>query len=124
MVAAARGDAATGVGDCVNTVQQLIELQLNSDPRRGRDEDHPLNLIRIDSAALLELARQHLQADAIAAAGCRVLIQRNGNVSTDVTDPLHPRGSATVALSASMAGLHIAGLELVAEDTYPTPTEH
>src|SRR3546814_16757786 len=60
MVAAARGDAATVVGDGVNTVQQLIELQLNSDPRRGRDEDHPLNLIRIDSAARLELARQNL----------------------------------------------------------------
>src|SRR3546814_8069334 len=43
MVAAARGDAATVVGDGVNTVQQLIELQLNSDPRRGRDEDHPLD---------------------------------------------------------------------------------
>src|SRR3546814_3316604 len=88
MVAAARGDAATVVGDGVNTVQQLIELQLNSDPRRGRDEDHPLNLIRIDSAARLELARQNLQADAIPAAGSRVLIQRNGNVSIDVTDEI------------------------------------
>src|SRR3546814_10653947 len=116
MVAAARGDAATGVGDCVNTVQQLIELQLNSDPRRGRDEDHPLNLIRIDSAARLELARQNLQADAIPAAGSRVLIQRNGNVSIDVTDAVHPSVAATVELAARIVGLDIAGVDLVAEE--------
>ncbi|SHI07398.1 cyanophycin synthetase [Pollutimonas bauzanensis] len=116
MVAAARGDAATVVGDGASTVQALIESQLNSDPRRGRDEDHPLNFIRLDSAAMLELRRQNLLPDSIPAAGRRVLIQRNGNVSIDVTDMVHPSVAATVALAARVVGLDIAGVDLVAED--------
>jgi cyanophycin synthetase len=116
MVAAARGDAATVVGDGVHTIEALIDLQLNSDPRRGRDEDHPLNLIRLDSAARLELARRNLHAKSVPPQGDRVLIQRNGNVSIDVTDAVHPSVAAAVALAARIVGLDIAGVDLVAED--------
>lgn len=116
MVAAARGDAATIVGDGVRTVDELIEIQLNSDPRRGRDEDHPLNFIRLDSAAMLELSRQNLAPDSVPVDGRQVLIQRNGNVSIDVTDSVHPSVAATVALAARIVGLDIAGIDLVAED--------
>ncbi|NYT62955.1 cyanophycin synthetase [Alcaligenaceae bacterium] len=116
MVAAARGDAATIVGDGVGTVEELMESQLNSDPRRGRDEDHPLNFIRLDSAALLELSRQNLMPDSVPAAGVRVLIQRNGNVSIDVTDDVHPSVAAVVSLAARVVGLDVAGIDLVAED--------
>lgn len=116
MVAAARGDAAVVVGDGVSTVDELIESQLNSDPRRGRDEDHPLNFIRLDSAAMLELSRQNLAPDSVPVEGRQVLIQRNGNVSIDVTDSVHPSVAATVALAARIVGLDIAGIDLVAED--------
>ncbi|RTZ45402.1 cyanophycin synthetase [Candidimonas sp. SYP-B2681] len=116
MVAAARGDAATVTGDGVSTVEELIESQLNSDPRRGRDEDHPLNFIRLDSAALLELKRQNLVRDSVPPVGTQVLIQRNGNVSIDVTDLVHPSVAATVALAARVVGLDIAGVDLVAQD--------
>jgi cyanophycin synthetase len=116
MVAAARGDAATIVGDGVGTVKELMESQLNSDPRRGRGEDHPLNFIRLDSAAMLELSRQNLAPDSIPPAGTQVLIQRNGNVSIDVTDAVHPSVAAAVALAARVVGLDIAGVDLVAED--------
>lgn len=116
MVAAARGDAATVVGDGVSTVQQLVESQLNCDPRRGSDEDHPLNFIRLDSAARLELVRQNLAPDSIPGQGVEVLIQRNGNVSIDVTDDVHPSVAAAVALAARVVGLDIAGVDLVAED--------
>jgi len=116
MVAAARGELATVAGDGVHTIDELVELQLNSDPRRGRDEDHPLNPIRLDSAALLELARQDLSPDSIPAPGVEVLIQRNGNVSFDVTDEVHPSVAAAVELAARIVGLDIAGVDLVAED--------
>ncbi len=116
MVAAARGDAAAVIGDGRSTIEELIELQLNSDPRRGRDEDHPLNLIRLDSANRLELARQGLAPDAIPEAGRPVLIQRNGNVSIDVTDSVHPSVAAAVELAARVVGLDVAGVDLVAED--------
>lgn len=116
MVAAARGDVATVVGDGAHSVYDLIQLQLNTDPRRGQDEDSPLNPVRIDSAVRLELARQQLDADAIPEAGRQVLIQRNGNVAIDVTDEVHPSTAATVALAARIVGLDIAGVDLVAED--------
>ncbi|PLC48973.1 cyanophycin synthetase [Pollutimonas subterranea] len=116
MVAAARGDAAIVVGDGIHTVRTLMESQLNSDPRRGRSEDQPLNFIRLDSAAMLELGRQGLVPDSIPGDGVRVLIQRNGNVAIDVTDTVHPSVAATVILAARVIGLDIAGVDLVARD--------
>ncbi|MBV6304051.1 cyanophycin synthetase [Candidimonas humi] len=116
LVAAARGDIASVVGDGASTVRELVESQINSDPRRGRDEESPLNPIRLDSAARLELARQGLEGDSVPAAGRTVLIQRNGNVSIDVTASVHPSTARTVALAAKIVGLDIAGVDLVACD--------
>lgn len=116
MVAAARGDIAAVVGDGASTVRELVESQINSDPRRGRDEESPLNPIRLDSAARLELARQGLEGDSVPPAGKTVLIQRNGNVSIDVTAAVHPSIARTVALAAKVVGLDIAGVDLVARD--------
>lgn len=116
MVAAARGEAAFVTGDGRSTVLELIESQLNSDPRRGNTQDHPLNLVRIDSAVRVELLHQNLTAESVPEAGVRVLIQRNGNMSLDVTDEVHPDVAARVALAARIVGLDIAGIDLVAED--------
>jgi len=116
VVAAARGEAAMVVGDGASTVQQLIESQLNSDPRRGRDEDHPLNVVRLDSAARLELDRQGLDGDSVPERGRAVMIQRSGNVSIDVTDAVHPDVAGQVSLAARVVGLDVAGIDLVARD--------
>ena len=45
VVAAARGEAAWVIGDGKHSVQQLIDLQINTDPRRGLTEDFPLNRV-------------------------------------------------------------------------------
>ncbi len=116
MVAAARGKAASVVGDGRSTITELIALQINSDPRRGRTEDHPLNLIYLDSAARLEVTRQGFTADSVPPQGKEVLIQRNGNVAFDITDQVHPSIAAHVQLAARIVGLDIAGVDLVAED--------
>jgi len=116
LVAAAKGESAWVVGDGQSTIRDLIESQLNSDPRRGYDEEQPLNPVRIDSAATLELKRQGYDGDSVPAAGVRVLVQRNGNVAFDVTDDVHPQNAALVALAAKVVGLDIAGIDLVAED--------
>ena len=55
VAAAAMGETASVVGDGKSTIEELIESQINSDPRRGSTEDHPLNFVRLDSAARLEL---------------------------------------------------------------------
>ena len=116
LAAAARGDSASVVGDGRSTVQQLIDMQLNSDPLRGTHESSPLNLVRIDSSARLELKAQGLTADSVPAVGQSVLIQRNGNVAFDVTEQVHPDTARIVALAARIVGLDIAGIDLVAQD--------
>lgn len=116
MVAAAKGEPAWVTGDGRSTVRELIDSQINTDPRRGTGEDCPLNTVRIDSAARLELARQGHEPDSVPGAGERVLIQRNGNVAFDVTDQVHPSVAQDVALAARVIGLDIAGIDLVATD--------
>jgi cyanophycin synthetase len=118
VVAAARGEEAWVMGDDTSTIAQLIDRQINTDPRRGTTEDYPLNIILVhqDPAVQLELERQGFTPDAVPAAGQRVLIQRNGNVAFDVTDQVHPSIAAAVSLAARVVGLDIAGVDLVAED--------
>jgi len=116
LAAAAKGQTASVVGDGKQTVRELIASQINSDPRRGRGEDQPLNPVRIDSAARLELTRQGFDADSVIPEGREVLIQRNGNVAFDCTDDVHPDVVAMAALAAKAVGLDIAGIDLVAED--------
>ncbi len=118
LVAAAKGEVATVTGDGVSNITQLINLQLNTDPRRGEQEEFPLNLITYeeDPTILLVLERQGLNPDSVPPAGKTVLIQRHGNVAFDITDRVHPDVAATAALAARIVGLDIAGVDLVAED--------
>ena len=116
LAAAAKGQTASVVGDGQQTVLELIASQINSDPRRGRGEDQPLNPVRIDSAARLELTRQGFDSESVIPAGREVLIQRNGNVAFDCTDDVHPEVVAMAALAAKAVGLDVAGIDLVAED--------
>jgi cyanophycin synthetase len=116
LVAAAKGDSASVVGDGQHTVYELIQLQLNSDPRRGNTEEHPLNRIGIDSAARLLLERQGYTEDSVPNAGVTVDIQHNGNVGIDITDEVHPDTAALAVLAAQVVGLDIAGIDLVTPD--------
>jgi cyanophycin synthetase len=118
VVAAARGEAAWVTGDGKANIVELVDQQINTDPRRGETEDFPLNRIVIanDPAIELELVRQGLTPPSVPTAGQRVLIQRNGNVAIDVTDKVHPEVAAAVSLAARIVGLDIAGVDLVAED--------
>lgn len=118
VVAAARGEAAWVTGDGSATVSQLVDAQLNTDPRRGVGEDFPLGRINTasDGAIILDLQRQGLSPEAVPAAGREVLIQRNGNVAIDCTDQVHPEVDHIVSLAARVVGLDIAGVDVVAQD--------
>jgi cyanophycin synthetase len=118
LVACARGEIACVTGDGVSTIAQLIDSQINTDPRRGITEDFPLNRVLLDEdpAVLLELTRQGLAPESIPPVGKSVLVQRNGNVAFDVTDDVHPSVAAAASLAARIVGLDIAGVDLVAED--------
>jgi cyanophycin synthetase len=118
VVAAARGDIASVTGDGHSTVVQLVNAQLNTDPRRGTTEDHPLNIVETetDTVIVADLERQGLSPHAVPEAGRHVLIQRNGNVAIDCTDQVHPEVDHAVSLAARVVGLDIAGVDVVAED--------
>lgn len=116
LVAATRGDSVLVIGDGVSTISELIDIQINADPRRGASEDHPLNMIRIDSATRMEIANQGYTPNSVVPMGIKVLIQRNGNHAFDVTDDVHPGIAKTAALAARVVGLDIAGIDLVVSD--------
>jgi cyanophycin synthetase len=118
VVAAAKGETAWVVGDGSSSIAELIDRQLNSDPRRGTTDDFPLGFILLeeDQAVVLELKRQGYTPESIPAKGRKVLIQRNGNIANDVTDLVHPEVDAVVSLAARVVGLDIAGVDVVCED--------
>lgn len=116
LIAAARGEAVTVVGDGRHTVAELIELQVNSDPRRGETEDCPLNPVAIDAITLAELKRQELSPTDVVATDRRVLVRRNDNLSEDCTDLVHPSTAEHAVFAAKVVGLDIAGLDLVVQD--------
>jgi cyanophycin synthetase len=119
VVAAARGESLWVTGDGVSTITQLIDRQLNTDPRRGDAEEFPLETIRLEREPVIRLLleRQGLVGpDAVPASGRAVLIQRNGNVAIDCTDAVHPDVASQVGLAARVVGLDIAGVDLVTTD--------
>jgi len=118
VVAASRGESLYITGDGVHDVRALIDLQLNSDPRRGEAEEFPLETIHLDRepAMRLLLERQGFGAESVPPAGHRVLVQRNGNVAIDCTDDVHPEVAYAVALAVRTVGLDVAGVDLVCEN--------
>jgi cyanophycin synthetase len=118
VVAAARGEALWITGNGKSNIIELVDDQINTDPRRGKNEDSPLNVIEPQNGAehILELKRQGLTAYSIPLDGQKVLIQTNGNVAFDVTDEVHPEVARVAALAVRIVGLDIAGVDLVADD--------
>ena len=60
LVAAAKGESLWVDGDGVSTILQLVDTQINTDPRRGEGEDFPLGTVRPHESGeiVLELQRQ------------------------------------------------------------------
>ena len=118
VVAACRGEASWVIGDGQHAMQALIDLQINSDPRRGHTDKHPLETIHIDKHSVVRanIERQGLQADSIPEKGRRVLITANGNHAIECTAEVHPEVAHACALAARVVGLDIAGIDLVCAD--------
>jgi cyanophycin synthetase len=120
LVAAALREPAHVVGDGRRTVAALVE-EANRDPRRSDGHATALSYIRLDPIGLAVLSEQGYTPESVPPAGARVLIRRNGNLSTggtatDVTDRVHPEVAARAVEAARAVGLDIAGVDVVAED--------
>ncbi|GAB3435229.1 cyanophycin synthetase [Massilia solisilvae] len=119
LVAAARRDPPSVVGDGEHTVRELVEI-VNKDPRRGSGHATSLTKIRFDDIALASLAKQGYNADSVPPKGERVRLRNNANLSTggaatDVTDDVHPEVAARAIAAANMVGLDICGVDLVCD---------
>ena len=112
LIAAARGEKLTVVGDGKSTVAELIDTQINTSPEYALErvslKDHP--------QALQEVAHQGFAPDSVPPMGREVVIIRTGNHTRDITDLVHPRVAATASLAARIVGLDVAGVDLVCED--------
>ena len=118
LIAAAAGESLWVTGNGKSNIIELVDDQINTDPRRGTTEDAPLNALAPEHGAeiILELERQGMTAYSVPQDGQKVLIQPNGNVAFDVTDKVHPQVAAMATLAARVVGLDIAGIDVVAAD--------
>jgi cyanophycin synthetase len=120
LVAAALREPAHVIGDGRSTITQLV-AEVNRDPRRSDGHATVLSYIKLDPVGLAVLAEQGYTPESVPPAGQRVLIRRNGNLSTggtaeDVTDRVHPEVAARAVEAARAVGLDIAGVDVVAVD--------
>ena len=119
LVAAARRDPPHVIGDGVLTVKQLVD-KVNADPKRGDGHATSLTKIRFDDIAVARLTQQDLNPDSVPEKGRRVILRNNANLSTggtatDVTDDVHPEVAARAIAAAQVVGLHVCGVDVVAE---------
>jgi cyanophycin synthetase len=120
LIAAALREPAHVLGDGRATITQLV-AEVNRDPRRSDGHATVLSFIKLDAVALAVLSEQGYTPDSIPPSGRRVLIRRNGNLSTggtatDVTDRVNPETAARALDAARAIGLDIAGVDVVAVD--------
>lgn len=124
VAAVSRGEQISVTGDGQSKLQTLIDQQINTDPRRGETELYPLRPIRLatNQGARLLIERQGMTADSVLAQGQLLTVERNSNVSEDVTDLIHPEIARVCALAAQVVGLDIAGIDLVCDDISLPPS--
>lgn len=120
MVAAARREPATVIGDGEHTISELVETA-NRDPRRRPGHSSILTRITIDDSTQLALAEQGLACSSIPQPGQKVRLRTNCNLSTggtatDVTDMVHPANIRVAELAAQFLGLDVAGIDILCSD--------
>ncbi|HVY28757.1 MAG TPA: cyanophycin synthetase [Polyangiaceae bacterium] len=118
LIAAARREPPSVVGNGRSTIAELVAEE-NKNPLRGDDHSTSLSKLRLDAIGLEHLAELGLTADSVPAAGQKVSLRKNANLSTggsatDVTDTVHPEVAARAIEAARMVGLDVAGIDVVA----------
>ncbi|MCA0439141.1 MAG: cyanophycin synthetase [Proteobacteria bacterium] len=116
VVAATKGETVSVHGNGQATLAELVAV-LNQDPRRGPEQEYPLDWIDTDKGAVqLELKRQNVTPATVIPKGQSVLLQRNGNMAIDCTDDVHPDVAYYAQLAAKIVGLDIAGMDMIVKD--------
>lgn len=120
LVAAARREPATVIGDGERCVKDLVAM-VNADPRRREGHSSSLTRITLDDSAMLVLNEQGLTCDCVPKRGQKVRLRTNCNLSTggtatDVTDQVHSANARIAELAAQFLGLDVAGIDVLCTD--------
>lgn len=120
VVAAAKRVPAHVVGNGINTIQELIDIE-NRDPRRGYGHENVLTEIIVDRDTLNLLEKEGLTTDSIPEKGRIVYLKSTANLSTggtsvDVTDLMHPENIFLAERISRIIGLDICGIDIMAEN--------
>jgi cyanophycin synthetase len=116
LVAAAELRPASVTGDGEHTIGQLVSI-VNEDPRRGDGHSRALTRIRLDGDSIGHLDALGLDDHSVPAAGQRVTLRKNANLSTggtsrDVTEQVHQQVADMCRRAAAVSGLDICGIDL------------
>ncbi|MFN7506218.1 MAG: cyanophycin synthetase, partial [Limnobacter sp.] len=119
LVAAARREPPSVVGDGVHSIAQLVEIE-NRNPLRGEGHGSALSKLRLDEIAIARIKKQGFTADSVPEQGVRVVLRNNANLSTggsatDVTDNVHPALAEMVIQAAQQIGIEVCGVDVVCE---------
>jgi cyanophycin synthetase len=117
LIAAARRECPTVVGDGKHTITELVDIE-NQNPLRGEDHATSLSKLRLDAIGREMLSEQGFTVDTVPAEGQVVVLRRNANLSTggsavDVTDEVHPLVAERAIDAAAMVGLDVAGIDVI-----------
>ncbi|HEX4855235.1 MAG TPA: cyanophycin synthetase [Limnobacter sp.] len=119
LVAAARREPPSVVGDGVHTITELVEIE-NRNPLRGEGHGSALSKLRLDEIAIARIKKQGYTASSVPDQGVRVVLRNNANLSTggsatDVTDNVHPALAEMVIQAAQQIGIDVCGVDVVCE---------
>lgn len=120
MVACAERIPAYVRGDGQSSVRELI-CRVNRDVRRGDGHDKALTKIRVDASVKAVLAKAGYSLDDVVPHGEIVYLRHSANLSTggtavDVTDIVHPDTKRLAERAATIVGLDIAGIDIIADN--------
>jgi len=115
-IAAHKSGSVYVIGNGHDTINTLIENQIENNPKRGRNDLYSLPEIHKDERLLLILSAQNMSLDSIPDNQQRIIIFPIDGDYTDCTANVHPTTAEQAILAARILQLDIAGIDLVALD--------
>lgn len=116
VVAVSERIAAHVIGNGINTIKELIDIE-NQNPLRGEGHEKPLTKMKIDDVMMQLLNKTSRKLEDIPEENEVVYLRENDNLSTggiaiDVTDEIHPDNARLAVNAARAIGLDVAGVDI------------
>ena len=120
LVAAARREPASVMGNGKSTIRELIDA-VNKDPRRGIGHEKVLTKIKIDSMTRRLLKQHERKLTDVLPEGRILRLKSTANMSTggssiDVTDEVHPHIKKMAERISKLIDINVMGIDAVAPD--------